>query len=113
MNYETIRLAERYGLGLVLAIGIFFVMLLLLRWVLVTTKSMLDHVNSERKEWHVIQQSFITQLNSIVIRMEEGSSTNKIFFAGVLDAHKFQREEHKEMIAILGRINGYEHKGGT
>ncbi len=92
---DWINWIEKIGLpaGIILIISSMF--FFLLKWVLQTSKCMID-------SWQVSLKG----LNDQFIVMQQA---NKNFTDQVNEAHKYQREEHKEMITILGRINGYKH----
>jgi hypothetical protein len=87
--------------------GLIFVpFFFLLRWLLQEVKLILERESIERKDWQVIIRGFQDCLNSHTAQAQA-------FHESVAEAHRFQREEHKEMIATLGRINGYTHIGKT
>lgn len=88
---EWVNLIKEWGLNEVAIIALLF---LIVKWTLATTKEILHQAADERmksiKAW------------------EEHTQQAKAFHDQVAEAHKHQREEHKEMIQILGRINGYK-----
>lgn len=92
---------SEYGLlGLFMGV-VLFMLFRMICWVMAFVKEQNDAHCKERQTWFevisAIKQSIdIHNQNSI----ESRNST--------AEAHKFQREEHKEMITILGRINGYK-----
>jgi hypothetical protein len=103
---EWAKVVQELGLGAALAIGMFIAFFFLLKWVLETSKDMLGQMAKERETWTIC----LKNLNDQYINM---SVNNKAFYDQVDTAHKFQREEHREMTQILGRINGFKHQGGN
>jgi len=69
--------------------------------------------------WKIIQH--ILKQQEVIMKMateqnqhwqsviSEHTASAKAFHEEVKEAHRFQREEHKEMITTLGRINGYKN----
>lgn len=89
------------GLGVTLAIATFAAFFFLLKWVLKASEKMLERMHEqEMKSWQVME-GYQKALN-------EHTSQAKEFHNAVQEAHKYQREEHKQMIETLGRINGYK-----
>jgi len=99
MNF--IKLFETYGLaGLVIGV-LFFIVWRMLIWVMAFVKEMMRQQTEERTGW--------------LCRLEKlGDNTEKI--ARSIDEHdkradergRYVREEHKQMIETLGRINGFK-----
>jgi len=90
-----------YGLiGLVVA-ALFFLIWRWSVWIMGWIRERDMQQAAERKAWA-----------DIIDRMNEcwaaHTAQAKQFHDSVTEAHKFQREEHKEMIITLGRINGYK-----
>ncbi len=79
---------------------IFFGFLCVLKWVFDINKKLLDDMAQERLCHQEMLKGFAENI-------KENSQSSKDFHKEVKDAHNFQREEHREMITILGRINGY------
>lgn len=102
------RVLSELGLGAALACGMFIAFFFLLKWVLKISGEQLAAMQEERKAWNRIQEGFNDQMRGIQDQMKTNILTNKAFYDSVTEAHKFQREEHKEMIQCLGRINGYK-----
>jgi uncharacterized coiled-coil DUF342 family protein len=110
---ETSILKE-YGLGIFLAVGNIALLFLIVKWTLSTTKDILNQSAKERECWH----NSIMKVNQAI---DDHTAQAKEFHSTVNEAHRYQREEHKEMIGqlkeitiSLGRINGYRdepHKG--
>lgn len=104
------------GLGVTLAIAVFVAFFFLLKWVLKVSSDQLESMAKERsqnaeerKTWIMAQESFIKQMGALQTQMEANMATNRAFHDSVKEAHNFQRQEHKEMISALGRINGYNN----
>ncbi len=102
------KLVTELGLGAALSIMMFIAFFFLLKWVLGVSKEQLQQMTKEREGWGVIQLRFTEELKDIQILHKENRELNRSFHNEVKDAHTFQREEHKEMIKALGRINGYK-----
>ena len=94
--HEFAQNAAQYGMAGVIFIGFIFV----LQWVFKINAKLLDDMAGERKCNQEIMKGFSESI-------KENTQSSKDFQKQVDDAHKYQREEHKEMIASLGRINGY------
>lgn len=87
--------------------GLIFVpFFFLLRWLLQEVKLILERETAERNLWAAIIRGFQDNISEHTLQA-------KVFHESVIEAHRFQREEHKEMIITLGRINGYTHVGKT
>lgn len=98
---EFARVCSELGLGAALSAGVFVAFFFLLKWVLGASSEQLRVMAEERTAWRMMQAEFANELKSI-------QETNRAFHAEVREAHRFQREEHKELSMILGRINGYK-----
>ncbi len=94
------KLAE-YGLaGIVIGI-LFFMLWRMLIWVMKWVDEINKQHAAEREAWMKRLESLDQSIqNHNLTSIESRKSTE--------EAHKYQREEHKEMIEILGRINGYK-----
>ena len=94
-----------YGLaGVVIGI-LFYIIIKILIWVMAwMDKQSLQHFE-ERKSWLEI-------MNGIKSSMDLHNQSSIEARRQSAEAHDYQRQEHKEMIEVLGRINGYkdEHK---
>lgn len=92
-----------YGiLGLVLGV-MFFILWRMIIWVMGFVKTQTEQHNKERECWqrHSTEQSSVLQsIRESIARHDERAE----------ERGKYVREEHKQMIEALGRINGY--KGG-
>ena len=103
------RLMTEFGLGATLSVMIFIAFFFLLKWVLGVSGEQLKMMALERQSWVQIQHGFNEQLKGLQEQIRMNMATNRSFHESVIEAHKYQREEHKEMITCLGRINGYKH----
>lgn len=95
---QFIENAVQYGMAGIIFIGFIFV----LKWVFDINSKLLSDMADERRMQMEVRQQFAENIKEI-------SQISKDFHNEVRDAHKFQREEHKQMIETLGRINGYSH----
>lgn len=92
-----------YGLiGLIVGV-LFFILWRILVWVMKWVDKQNEQQNSERCMW----LKTLDALNSSIQIHNNNSIESR---KASEEAHKYQREEHKEMITILGRINGYTDK---
>lgn len=106
---DLIKILGEHGLGAALSLAIFSAFFFLLKWVLEESAKQLKFMAEERQSWIRSQDGMTLQLHAIQQQMLEVTATNRAFFVAVTEAHKHQREEHKEMAQLLGRINGYKH----
>ena len=105
---ELVKLVTEMGLGAALAMLVFTAFFFLLKWVLKVSSDQLIAMAEERKSWLEAQRSFNEQLHCLQEQSKMNMIASQAFYETVNEAHKFQREEHREMIQILGRINGYK-----
>ena len=105
---ELLTLCREMGLGVVLSVALFTAFFFLLKWVLDASATMLKRMDAERQAWQQTHADFIRQLDALQIQGRENLLVSKAFFDAVKDDHKAQSAEHKEMIQVLGRINGYK-----
>jgi len=75
--------------------------LLVLNWVFGVNHKILDNMEKERMSYQTILDGFNENLR-------ENRAFNQTYHKQMEEQHKAQHEEHKEMIVILGRINGYK-----
>jgi len=93
----------QYGIaGAVIAI-LFYILWRMLIWVMKWVDKQAEQHASERKTWQEIQ----TKTNSTLDRICSGIERHD---EKADERGKFVREEHKQMIEVLGRINGYKHE---
>ena len=95
---HQIAAAAQYGLGGIIFTGF----ILVLKWVFQINSKVLDDMSAERKCYQEVMRGFAENI-------KENTQSSRDFQAQVDDAHKYQREEHKEMITTLGRINGFKN----
>lgn len=90
---------EQYGLiGLVVGV-LFFILLRMLTWVMKWIDKQSEQHNAERIAW----QRILDALNQSIQLHNQGSIEAR---KTAEEAHKYQREEHKQMIDTLVRLNG-------
>lgn len=104
---DITKMVSELGLGAALSVMVFVAFFFLLKWVLKVSSDQLASMKEERETWNNIQSGFNEEMRGIQDQIQTNILTSKAFFDTVSEAHKFQREEHKEMITSLGRINGY------
>jgi flagellar motility protein MotE (MotC chaperone) len=110
METTAFNLFKEYGLLGLMCGSVIFLLFLVVKWTLQTTKEIMNQSAKERECW----RDTIEKVNKSI---DDHSTQARMFHETVNDAHKFQRDEHKEMIKqlgeitiTLGRINGYKHE---
>lgn len=76
--------------------------LLTLRWVFDVNHKILTGMDKERECSQMMLKAFAENIKEI-------QQANKDFKLSVEESHRCQREEHRQMIESLGRINGYKN----
>lgn len=93
-----------YGLiGVIIGV-LFFILWRILVWVMAFVKDIQKQQSEERSAWLGTLNKHNDTLNKIYSSIEEHDKRAD-------ERGKFVREEHREMIASLGRINGYKNNG--
>ena len=95
------KMFEQYGFNGIVTATLFFIVWRLLVWVMKWVDKQDDRHNKERETWLEI---ISTMKQSIDIHNQTSIEARN----ATAEAHKYQREEHQEMIKSLGRINGYK-----
>jgi len=90
-----------YGLAGVVIGALFIIVWRMLLWVMKWVDKQSEQHNREREVWSKILEA----LNQSIQLHNQGSIEAR---KTTEEAHKYQREEHKEMVELLGRINGYK-----
>ena len=85
--------------GLVVG-SLFFVLWRMLVWVMKWVDKQSEQHNAERTAWLKTLENLNASIEAHSQASIEARKTSE-------EAHRYQREEHKEMITCLGRINGY------
>lgn len=106
-------LFKEYGLLGLMCCAVIVLFFFVLKWVLKFVATLINQFNLDRESWLkqaaeercTWQKSLDRQTEAWLIHNEQA----KLFHDTVQEAHKFQREEHAEMIKSLGRINGYKN----
>lgn len=94
---------SEYGLvGLVIAV-LFIIVWRLLVWVMAWVDKQANQQAEERKCWQEQLKTNTETLQKISASIEEHDRRAE-------ERGRYVREEHKEMIASLGRINGYKQE---
>jgi hypothetical protein len=100
MDGLLIPLKEYGFIGLVIGI-VFFILWRMIVWVMEFVKIQHEQHVEERKGW----QSLLTSLNANILHVSQSMDEHD---KRADERGKYIREEHKEMIQVLGRINGYK-----
>ena len=88
------RFSEYGLLGLVVC-AVIILLYKIVIWTLATTKEILQQAAEERKVW----QATIEKINNAIDSHDKKAD----------ERGRYIREEHKQMIETLGRINGYKN----
>jgi len=95
LNWEILG---QWGFGVLFFVAFMF----LLKWVLKQQEGILKSAEEERKSWYTVMSHFSDELEKHTISARE-------YHNQVAEAHRYQREEHKDMIGVLLSIkNGIE-----
>jgi peptidoglycan hydrolase CwlO-like protein len=89
-----LKLVTQLGFGVL----IFVALMVLLRWVLRQQEKILDNAREERQNWQNIVSKFRDEI-------EKHTANAKEFHNQVKEAHKYQREEHKEICTMCNHIS--------
>jgi len=91
---------SEYGLiGLIIGVLFFFLWRMLI-WVMTFIKEITERHERERIRWQETYDKQIDTLNKISNNIDEHDKRAD-------ERGRYVREEHKQMVEILGRINGY------
>lgn len=97
---------SEYGLvGLIIAV-LFFILWKILVWVMAFVKEIQAQQAKERESWLCqlkTQSEVLLKISSSIDEHDKRAD----------ERGKYVREEHREMIQTLGRINGYKHEGSA
>ena len=92
-----LELFKEFGLlGLVVG-SVVILLFFVVKWAFGTAKDIMKQASEERKAWN----EAINKVTDSIDRHDEKAD----------ERSKYVREEHRQMIEVLGRINGY--KGGN
>ncbi len=86
----------KYGLEGLIMLAVITLLFIVIKWTLATTKEILEQAAKEREAWH----KAIAEITARIERHDEKAE----------ERGRYSREEHKQMIEVLGRINGYRHE---
>jgi ABC-type transport system involved in cytochrome bd biosynthesis fused ATPase/permease subunit len=92
---------KEFGLVGLMIGAISTLLFIIVKWTLATTRDILNQAAKEREAFMQCQASWIKAI-------DDQTAQGRAFHDEVKEAHSFQRQEHKEMIVALGRINGYK-----
>lgn len=98
---EIAALIREFGIGVISVAAIIYLLWTFAKSSLAQQRIMTENAVEERKAWQTV-------IGNITKGLDEHTAQSRAFHDSVNEAHKFQREEHREMITILGRINGYK-----
>ena len=85
---------KEFGLLGVVVGSVVILLFFVIKWTLATTRDIMKQATEERKAWN-------ETVNKVADRIDRHDEKAD-------ERAKYVREEHKQMIEILGRINGYK-----
>lgn len=94
---------KEYGLLGLMCGAVITLLFLIVKWTLSTTKEILSQANSERECWRQTIATANQSLQKICDCLDDHDKKAE-------ERGKYVREEHRQMIESLGRINGYKHE---
>lgn len=95
MEHQILGPWQQFGLiGLMIG-AIVTLLFIIIKWTLATTKEILKQASVERADWKKTIDSITESIRKHDEKAEERG--------------RYIREEHRQMIETLGRINGYKH----
>ncbi|MES0334832.1 MAG: hypothetical protein SFH39_00520 [Candidatus Magnetobacterium sp. LHC-1] len=103
------KLFSEFGLIGIIVGTLFFILWRMLVWVMAFVKEEREQQRHEREQYREERAGFIKTLDTINSSIQLHNQQSIESRRAVEEGHRFQREEHKQMIEILGRINGYKH----
>lgn len=94
---------SEYGLIGLMIMAIIGLLFIIIKWVLKEHHDLMAQQAEERKCWHETIMNLSDNINKTKDSIIEHDRRAD-------ERGKFVREEHKQMIETLGRINGYKHE---
>lgn len=89
-----------FGLSGLMIGAIILLLWFIVKWVLEHTKELLAQQAKERESWNAALEKHNEALQKIVASIDKHDEKAD-------ERGRYVRDEHKEMMTILGRINGY------
>jgi hypothetical protein len=93
---------DEYGLIGVIVGVLFFIQYRIISYTMTYINKITEQQAKEREAWQAIISSSI---NTLQLHNQQSIEAHN----NLKEAANYQRQEHKEMIESLGRINGYTH----
>jgi hypothetical protein len=103
LMYNLVELLNKFGFGVVLSLIIVGLFAKVLQWVMNNQREQMKNAIERENKMTSIIEGFQT-------RIKEHTDHARNFSSEMAQAMQHNRAEHKEMIMILGRINGYKNK---
>ena len=94
LDPNFVKLFAQWGFGGV----IFLVLVLLIKWILRQQEKILEDAKEERAQWQDIVEKFSKEIENHTLSAKE-------FHDQVKEAHRYQREEHKEICTMCNHIS--------
>ena len=94
LDPNFVKLFAQWGFGGV----IFLVLVLLIKWILKQQEKILEDAKEERTQWQDIVGKFSKEIENHTLGAKE-------FHNQVKEAHRYQREEHKEICTMCNHIS--------
>ena len=98
---ESSRLAQLYGLGIVLAIAITVTTVFLVRWIIKAFNMQLTQNNEREQRYISVIDGSIKQMN-LLLSQHDQRSIDAV--RSMQEAQAHQREEHREIMEMARRI---------
>ena len=98
---ESARLAQLYGLGIVLAIAIPITTVFLVRWIIKAFNMQLTQNNEREQRYIGVIDGSIKQMN-LLLSQHDQRSIDAV--RSMQEAQTHQREEHREIMEMARRI---------
>ena len=100
----------QYGLEGLVICALFVVLYKIINYTMRFIDKTTEQQSNERLAWQEQQKGYVEVIKTINESIKLHNQQSIDSHESIREGQKYQREEHKEMITILGRINGYNHE---
>jgi hypothetical protein len=100
---------EQYGVEGLVICALFIVLYRIINYTMKFIDKSTEQQSHEREAWTAQQTQTIEVIRTMKESIELHNQQSIDAHLVLKEATNFQREEHKQMIETLGRINGYKH----
>ena len=101
---------EQYGLEGLVICALFYTLYKIINYTMRFIDKSTEQQGKEREAWVAQQAQMVEVIKAIQTTMQLHNQQSFDAHSSIREGQQYQREEHKEMIEILGRINGYKHE---